>query len=744
MTTKAVLGIVCALTLGASPLVGAVQVPFLEGTLSLQTPSRSSARPEPARLDANWWQYFEAGGAELEQRVAETRQWLDAFLAGLPADIAEAARPVVTRIQANLRALPEARARPSPEPPLAQAYAQHYTVSQLLDIVGRLSGERTTLAAERIDAASAEKAVRAARGHVDTLLAAYLALAPGDPERSLRGLEIMADRSALALAEERLRIDRAALSAHEALVNQLAQEQVVAAERLAAMETDPARLDAELQQARNQWQQAHEQFIGAQGRALSVVGEDLQSRTLALYRQQQVVSAAVAQAIALARLVRLQAERHLVGLLLDASDSDTAALHARLAQWQGELADIRQQSVIWAGASARERDRASERLASAVGMSGAGPSRFDLTNLFNEDRLTLAQQTLVALQRLEIGLAQAEQVVQLLDSELGYREGRLRDWLARAGLALRQFWETALGWAGESLFKIAGIPVTMLGLLRITLILFVAWWVSHGLRRALKRAGERRDSATQALFYTIGRLSHYLIIILGLMIGLTSIGFDFTNFALVAGAVILGVGFGLRAILFNFVAGLILLVDRSLKVGDFIELDSGLAGEVQAINMRSTLIRTNDDVDIVVPNSEFINAKIVNWTLEEGPRRIHVPFRVAYGSDIERVRQVALEVADRLPYTAKERTSGVWLVDFGENSLDYELVVWITPAAVKRPGAVYAAYKGEIETILRKYGIEVPIPQRDLRLRSGFEAEEREPMPGRWVSGIGKKPGPAD
>jgi small-conductance mechanosensitive channel len=155
-----------------------------------------------------------------------------------------------------------------------------------------------------------------------------------------------------------------------------------------------------------------------------------------------------------------------------------------------------------------------------------------------------------------------------------------------------------------------------------------------------------------------------------------------------------------------------------------VELESGVYGEVREINMRSTLITTNDNVDILVPNSEFVSGRVTNWTLREAYRRIRVPFGVAYGSDKELVKKAALEAADRVSWTLRsspKRMPNVLLVSFGESSLDFELIVWLTSEAVKRPLVVNAAYLWEIETSLRQYQIEIPFPQRDLHLRSGFQ-----------------------
>ena len=123
--------------------------------------------------------------------------------------------------------------------------------------------------------------------------------------------------------------------------------------------------------------------------------------------------------------------------------------------------------------------------------------------------------------------------------------------------------------------------------------------------------------------YTVGRLSHYLIIFVGLMIGLSSVGVDFTNFALVAGALSIGIGFGLQSIVNNFVSGIIILFERSLKVGDYVELGTGVSGVVREINVRSTRINTNENVDVIVPNSNFITSDVINWTLQIGAFNTH-------------------------------------------------------------------------------------------------------------------------
>jgi len=179
----------------------------------------------------------------------------------------------------------------------------------------------------------------------------------------------------------------------------------------------------------------------------------------------------------------------------------------------------------------------------------------------------------------------------------------------------------------------------------------------------------------------------------------------------------------------NFVAGLILLFEKSLKVDDFVELASGVVGRVREINFRSTRITTNDNIDILVPNSEFVNGRLTNWTLDEEYRRIHIPFGVAYGSNKDLVCKAGIEAAAAVPHTltdVPEHEPQVWFVGFGDSSLNFELVVWLTPSAVRRPAAVMADYLWELHSALERHAIEVPFPQRDVHLKSFFGARDEQ------------------
>lgn len=298
----------------------------------------------------------------------------------------------------------------------------------------------------------------------------------------------------------------------------------------------------------------------------------------------------------------------------------------------------------------------------------------------------------------------------------------------------RQFLEDATRILNYPLVKLGQTQLTLssicvfLGLL-LGVIVLERILRRQFLLRVLKRT--RLDDAAQ---YTVGKIFGYGFVAVGCYVALQVVGIDLSSLALVAGAIGVGLGFGLQNVISNFVSGIILLCERTLKVGDFIELESGITGEVKEIKLRCTHINTNENIDILVPNAELVNKHVINWTLTEANRRIHVPFGVAYGSDKELVRKAGLEAADAVKFTIKDqdkRRPQVWFKAFGSSSLDFELVVWVNQDAVKRPGAVQAAYLWEIHTALGRHDIEVPFPQNDLHLRSLFGLKDEAGR--RWL-----------
>lgn len=285
--------------------------------------------------------------------------------------------------------------------------------------------------------------------------------------------------------------------------------------------------------------------------------------------------------------------------------------------------------------------------------------------------------------------------------------------------------------ADAQLFRIGNSAVTVGGITAGLIIILVSVVVSRLVARALCRVRQRSPQKSTAALYLLEKLVSYGLIAFGVASGLSAAGLNLSSLAVFAGALGIGIGFGLQGVVKEFVSGLFLIFDRMVSVGDYIEIEKGARGAITEIGPRATRIRTNDNVNVIVPNSHFIEGRVTNWTLKGDTRRIHVPFSVAYGADRNRVRDAVLEAARASPFTlpeTDERKSQVWLVAFGERGLDFELLVWPTPAAVKRPAGMHAAYTWLIADALDEAGIEVPFPQTDVRLRSLFGREGDEAL----------------
>ncbi len=299
--------------------------------------------------------------------------------------------------------------------------------------------------------------------------------------------------------------------------------------------------------------------------------------------------------------------------------------------------------------------------------------------------------------------------------------------------------------ADIELFKIGGYSVTLFRVLVPVAILVAAFVAASTVATLFGRLRVKVGPNRASFVYLSGQIIRYLIIFVGVFAAASAIGLNLSSLSIFAGALGIGIGLGLQDIVKNFTCGIILLLDRSIEVGDFIELEDGTAGAVVSIGPRATTIRTNDNVDILLPNAQLLNGQLTNWTHDQTTRRVHIPFGVAYGTDKERVKQAALEAALAVPFTRPDdeaHKTQVWLVGFGDSALDFELVVWPTLEAIKRPGSMMAAYRWALDDALRTYNIELPFPQRDLRLRgfAGLEGDALLDLYARGSVGQGDRP----
>lgn len=285
------------------------------------------------------------------------------------------------------------------------------------------------------------------------------------------------------------------------------------------------------------------------------------------------------------------------------------------------------------------------------------------------------------------------------------------------------------GFIAFELVRLGKTSITVGGLAAAILIVVAAMLAAQLAAAGIRRIRRRADSDAAPSIYIVEKLSTYGLVIFGVIAAFSTLGLDLTSFTLFAGALGVGLGFGMQGIVKEFISGLVLLFDKLIHIGDYVELQTGERGVVAEIGPRATRIRNNDDLDVLIPNSRLIETPVTNWTYQNGARRMHIPFRVAYGVDKAAVREAVLHAAHAVPFTMQDtaaRKTQVWLVGFGDSGLMFELVVWPAVEAVKRPNATHAAYTWAIEDALRSGGFEVPLPQREIRVRAMFGEEGDE------------------
>ncbi|UFS62559.1 mechanosensitive ion channel [Sulfurimonas sp. HSL-3221] len=264
-------------------------------------------------------------------------------------------------------------------------------------------------------------------------------------------------------------------------------------------------------------------------------------------------------------------------------------------------------------------------------------------------------------------------------------------------------------------------PISILSLLKALAILVAGFFLGAFYKRWITRLARRWPDMSQMSMRLASNIGYYLIVFVAVIIAMGSLGIDMTSISLIAGALSIGVGFGLQTVVSNFIAGIILMFERTIRIGDTIEISDVLRGRVTDMRIRSTTVKTFDNIDIVVPNSSFIQNNVINWTLEDATRRIHIPFGVAYGTEVDTVKKAVLEELKEssLSYLRHdpEKQPEVWMVNMNSSSVDFELIVWVEWANRNRPSALRSDFLILIYNALNKHGIQIPFPQLDLYVK---------------------------
>lgn len=267
-----------------------------------------------------------------------------------------------------------------------------------------------------------------------------------------------------------------------------------------------------------------------------------------------------------------------------------------------------------------------------------------------------------------------------------------------------------------ALFKIGDNDISLGKILYLVFSFLILLLIAKRIKKLLIENILVKANMEQGLRTTIGTFTKFLIIIVGSVVIIQTAGIDLTALTFIAGALGVGIGFGLQNITDNFISGIIILFEKPIKVGDRIDVGD-VQGNVISISFRATQILTNDNISIIVPNSEFISNKVINWSHNDRNIRFKIPVGVSYHEDPEKIKQILLKVAGENPNILKYPEPSVLFDEYGDSSLNFYLAVW-TGTYIDRPRVLKSELYFEIFKKFKEQHVEIPFPQRDIHIRT--------------------------
>lgn len=280
---------------------------------------------------------------------------------------------------------------------------------------------------------------------------------------------------------------------------------------------------------------------------------------------------------------------------------------------------------------------------------------------------------------------------------------------------IKTFLDDIVNFLSVPIFSIGNTDVTLWTLTYLILLLVLLYYVTTKLNKIVVYKLLANSKIELGVRVAVGTIFRYVILTVGFIIILQTVGINLSSITILLGALGVGIGFGLQNITNNFVSGLIILFERPIKVGDRIEV-TGITGDVINISMRATTIVTNDNISIIVPNSEFISSTVINWSHSDRKVRFNFPVGVSYKEDPENIKQILLDVANTNPGVLREPKPDVLFTEYGDSSLVFDLRVW-TDQYITKPGVLKSQLYFEIFKSFKEKGVEIPFPQRDLHIK---------------------------
>lgn len=673
--------------------------------------------PDPGDLTGDWWLYFNTPEAKtFGEHTLNYGEILKAVVTSLPENKRAEASSFAEKILNNLRSIESQLIKPLETPPSAPPFREVYSLDDIITLDRSIRRIELEIKNNQDLKAEQEKALDSYTSAFYKTLQQYNKEQPRSPTKTLLGLQVLENKTLIENTKLELKQLAAQINADATHISQLQDESDYAQDHLASSQSVLNRMKAELPRFEATWEQVHKQLREKESLATTLTSTQKNPVGAAesLLFQQELLEAEIQTAAAHAEYLQAQIKLPITQYFVNSSGMDISGLKVHAEQWEALVHQYQTRLNEWTEATQKSIQRLSQSLSLPV----QDDAQSKAIRKLQEEALNKAQVNLLQIQRLDATLHDTEFLDRVLQEQVLSILGG-KSWAAYMTEWVADTFGNLSTWLSKPLFTVGSTNINLLSILKLLVILLLVGWISRIITTTLSTLAAKRKGIQKSLIYRITRLIHYFMLALGLVIALASIGFDFSSFVLIAGALGVGLGFGLQSIFNNFISGLIILFESELNVGDFIELDNGVRGEIREIKVRNTIVTTNDGTDILIPNSQLINNRVTNWTLSDPYRSVRINFTVPHGTDKDLVVKIVKEVAKNASCTLNKIGTPepkVFLTKLGDIGMEFTLVVWVNERSTKRTLASQSEYLWAIDTILKEYGIEMPIPHYDVRI----------------------------
>lgn len=662
--------------------------------------------PNPIELSSNWWQFFQQQDLSWEQKETIFFESLQQVVQKVPENDMENVGLYISKIVTQFKILKDFEPFSQKLPP-SFSHKSSYSFNQIVDITEEYLENTRVLDLDNKEFVFIKKQTSRLEDNYDNLFSDYVNNKEKKIDKLILGLDLISTRLSLEIKKRfcknlALRIDFLYRK------NELLSEELsFALDHFEDPTLNIHEIEQKIVQLKTELKQREEESLKAELQAMRNYSLTEENKIQNMLLQQSAIDSLLDDAIIHADILILQFLKLLV-------TDETQESQITLEKLYREFSDLEEQNQEWKKIISQDLDLDSQSVQTNTEKAEVYQTYFDLK-----------KQSLEKIHWLQNRIFFGKLLAFDLENKLTTSE----HWTFSITKG-KIYFEQLGQWLGEirryRLYKMHDMAITVEKLFIAIICFLVVILLGKFSRYFLKNFSHKFKQLDESTLYVLDRLVHYVAILIAFYLFLYALGLDPTNIILVIGGLSVGVGLGLQSLVNNFVCSLMILFYRMIRIGDMLQLPSGEWGKVLDINVQNTIIHTWDGIDIVVPNSELLSQNYQNWTRTDKYKRLHIPFDVAYGSDKELVKIAGLEAADQVRCTIKGhrllKDPQVWLVDFKDSALSFELVVWINLVNFSNIGSFKAAYRWEIETALRKHGIVIPFPQRDVHF---YRAEKK-------------------